>query len=445
MSGTAWHVAARVLLIAGVLAWSWPLLVAPQSSAAPWAADQERERSVLAVRVDGQITPVVADHLVDGVRRAEEARHQAFLVELDTPGGLSTSMREIVQAFLGAEVPVIVHVSPAGARAASAGALITFSAHVAAMAPGTTIGAATPVDLQGGEISDKVINDAAAFAESVATERGRNAGFAEAAVREGEAATAERAVEIDAVDLVAADRAALFAALDGRAVTLADSSEVTLRTRGAPVVDHEMGFFDRLLQILADPNLAFLFISLGSLAVIYELASPGAGLGGVIGAVLLILGFVSLSVLPVNVAGILLLVLAVALLVAELFTPGVGAFAGGGALALALSGLFLFEGPFAVNPAVLWPVAVVVGAGAVLAGRLALRARRAKPVSGASAMVGQETVVRDAKRERGRARLEGTWWNVRSRGGPLADGQRVRVVEVRDLTLLVEPITEEKQ
>ncbi len=421
------------------------MLGALDSPAAPAERQQEQQRSVLTARVDEQITPIVADHLVDGVRRAEDERHQAFLVELDTPGGLSTSMREIVQTFLGAEVPVIVHVSPSGARAASAGALIGFSAHTLAMAPGTSIGAATPVDLQGGEITDKVINDAAAFAESVARERGRSVEFAEAAVREGRAVAAEQAVRMNVADLMAADRSALFAALDGRTVTLADSTAVTLRTQGAPVVNHEMGLFTRILQTLADPNLAFLFISLGSLAAIYELATPGAGLGGVIGAVLLILGFAALSVLPVNVAGILLLVLAVALLVAEIFTPGIGVFAGGGAIALGVSGLFLFDRPLTVDPAVLWPVAVAVGAGTVLAGRLALRARRAEPVSGESAMAGQETVVRDARDERGRARVEGTWWNVRSRSGPLSDGQRVRVVDVQDLTLLVEPVDEEEQ
>jgi membrane-bound serine protease (ClpP class) len=304
--------------------------------------------TVLVTRVAGPITPVVADQLAGGVGAAERDRHAAFLVELDTPGGLDSSMRQISQAFLNARVPVVVYVTPAGARAASAGAIITFSAHVAAMAPGTTIGAATPVDLQGGEISDKVINDAAAFAEAVAAERGRSTTFAVDTVRKGRAVTADQAVRLGAVDLVAADRAGLLEALDGRQVEVAPGTTVTLQTAGAELVEHELSWTRSLLGWLADPNLAFLFLSIGTLAVIYELASPGMGLGGVIGAVLLVLGFVSLSVLPVNLAGLLLLALAAALFIAELFAPGIGVFAGGGTIALVLAGLLLFDGPIAV-------------------------------------------------------------------------------------------------
>ncbi|HEV2088870.1 MAG TPA: hypothetical protein VGR21_11225, partial [Cryptosporangiaceae bacterium] len=350
--------------------------------------------TVLVAKVDGPITPVTAEHLVDGVAKASRDGHEAMQVELDTPGGLDTSMRRIVKAFLAAETPVVVYVAPSGARAASAGAIITFSAHVAAMAPGTTIGAATPVNAETGEkASDKVINDAAAFAESVADQRGRDTAFAVATVREGRAVTAQEAHRIGAVDLLAANRTALLDAIDGRVVTLAGGQQVTLETAGARTVDHDMGFFRELLQLIADPNLAFLFLSIGTLAVIYELASPGMGLGGVTGAILLILGFFALSVLPVNVAGIGLLVLAGALFAAEVLTPGVGVFATGGTIALVVSGLFLFEGDTVeVDLAVLLPTALVVGAGAVLAGRLAWRARNRPPVSGAEALLGATTV-----------------------------------------------------
>ncbi len=432
-----------ILLAVGVAAMAASLLTA---GSAEGTARKQQQPSVLAVTVDDSITPVVADHLVDGVRRAKAEGHQALLVQLNTPGGLDASMRKIVQSFLGADVPVVVHVAPQGARAASAGALITFSAHMAAMAPGTTIGAATPVDLQGGgKAKQKVIEDAAAFATSVAERRGRNTEFAEAAVREGKAITARKAVDSNVADLIAANRGELLAEIDGSTVTLATGTEVTLRTTNAAVAQHEMGLFTNLRQVLANPNLAFLFISIGALGLIFELASPGAGIGGAIGAVLLILGFFSLAVLPVNVAGILLLVLAVALFVAELFAPGVGAFAGGGAIALAAAGLFLFEGPFEVDPAVLWPTAVVIGLGTVLAGRLALRARKATPVTGGSGLIGQEAVVTEADGEHGRARVEGAWWNVRGDRQPLAEGQRVRVVDVQDLTLVVASISREFQ
>ncbi len=420
-----WLLAVALLGLGWLLAW------------APVAVGQAP--TLLVSRVAGPITPVVADQLADGVRAAERDGHTAFLVELDTPGGLDTSMREISQSFLNARVPVVVYVTPSGARAASAGAIITFAAHVAAMAPGTTIGAATPVDLQGGEISDKVINDAAAFAEAVAAQRGRNTEFAVDTVREGRAVPADEAVRLEAVDLVATDRAGLLEALDGRRVEVASGTTVTLQTAGAATVEHGLSWTRALLGWLADPNLAFLFLSIGTLAVIYELASPGMGLGGVIGAVLLVLGFVSLSVLPVNLAGLLLLALAAALFIAELFVPGIGVFAGGGTIALLLAGLLLFEGGVAVSMPVLWPVALVVGGGAVLAGRLAWRARRAPSVTGAEGLVGRHAVVRDLTGDGdGTLHLDGAWWRARRHDGPLVPGQEVRVVRLDGLDLIVE-------
>ncbi|MEJ3746991.1 nodulation protein NfeD [Actinomycetes bacterium KLBMP 9797] len=400
-----------------------------------------RSSTVLVATVDGPITPVVAQHLTDGVEEASARGYQALLVEIDTPGGLDTSMRQIIKAFLAADTPVIVYITPPGGRAASAGALITFSAHIAGMAPGTTIGAATPVNAETGETaSDKVINDAAAFAESVARQRDRNVDFAVATVREGRSVTADEAARIDAVDLIAADRAALLAAVDGHTITLAGGKQATLDTAGARTVEYEMGLLRQLLALIADPNLAFLFISIGTLAVIYELATPGMGLGGVTGAILLVLGFFALSVLPVNVAGIALLVLAAALFTAEVFTPGVGVFATGGAIALLMSGLFLFEDDAVrVNPAVLLPTALVVGGGSLLAGRLAWRARKNPPLSGPHTLLGATAVVNAATGRTGRVRLQGAWWNARSPGTDLHDGQTVRVTDVRGLTLFVEP------
>jgi membrane-bound serine protease (ClpP class) len=421
--------AATLLLTTAALAW---LVGFPSAAAAQGS-------TVLVTRVDGTITPVIADHLVDGVGRAEAGGHAAYLVELDTPGGLDTSMREIIKAFLGADVPVVVYVMPSGARAASAGALITFAAHVAAMAPGTTIGAATPVDLQGGEISDKVINDAAAFAETVAAQRGRNTRFAIDTVREGRAVTAEEAVRLDAVDLLAASRAELLQELDGRSIKIANGNTVTLETAGATSVEQDFGLFRRLLQLLADPNLAFLFLSLGTLAIVYELANPGVGFGGIAGAIFLLLGFFGLSVLPLNLVGVLLLALAAALFVTELFVPGVGVFAAGGTVALVLGGLFLFDGAVGVDPAVLIPVALVVGGGSVLAGRLAWRARRAPSVSGRAGLIGRQVTLRTANGPTGQVLLDGAWWTVRSRGAPLAPGQRVRVVDLDGLELIVDP------
>ena len=430
VASAAWPKLRRSLLVATLIV----LAALPA-----WPATAEPGRTVLVARIAEPITPIVADHLSDAIDVADRDGHVALLVELDTPGGLDTSMRQITQAFLNAPVPVVVYVTPSGGRAASAGAIITFSAHVAAMAPGTTIGAATPVDLQGGEISDKVVNDAAAFAETVATQRDRSTAFAAEMVREGRAVPADEAVRLRAADLIAADRAGLLERIDGRRVDVAPGETVTLHTAGAATVDHELSWTRQLLQRLAHPNLAFLFLSIGTLAVIYELASPGMGLGGVLGAAMLVLGFVSLSVLPVNLGGLLLLGLAAALFAAELFTPGIGVFAGGGTIALLLGGLLLFDGPVGVSASVLWPLALVVGAGAVLAGRFAWRARRAPSMTGVSGLVGRQAFLHgvDANGTTGTVLLDGAWWRARGRDGPLTPGQPVRILAVDGLELVV--------
>lgn len=396
--------------------------------------------TVLVTTVDGAITPVIADHVEEAVGLAQDEGHAALVVELDTPGGLDTAMRDIVQSFLSSRVPVVVYVAPAGGRAASAGAIITFSAHIAAMAPGTAIGAATPVSLQDSEeVGDKIVNDAAAYAEAIAQLRGRNVEFAIDTVREGRSAAAEEAVEIGAVDLLAESREQLLAAIDGRTVELVDGARVTLRTTGAEQVSFEMGLFQRILQRLADPNLAFLFLSLGTLAIIYELANPGIGAGGIVGVVLIVLALFSLAVLPVNSAGVLLLALSAALFVAELFVPGIGVFAAGGVVCLLLGGIFLFRGSVEVDPAVLYPVGILVGGGVILAGRLAWRARRAPVVSGREALMGRPGRVGHTDGTTAQILVDGTWWKARSEGGPLHEGQRVRVLGIEGLELLVEP------
>jgi len=396
-------------------------------------------RTVLVTQVDGVITPVIADHLEEGVARAEEESHHVFLIELDTPGGLDASMRDIIQAFLGANVPVVVHVAPSGARAASAGALITMSAHIAAMAPGTAIGAATPVDLEGGDIATKIIEDAAAYAESVARARGRDPGFAVDAVREGRSVPAEEAEGIGVVDLLAPDRATLLEAIDGEIVTLATGTEVPLETRGAQIIPYELGAFRSVQQWLADPNLAFLFMSLGTLAIIYELANPGFGGAAIVGVILILLALFALAVLPVNAMGGLLLVLAAILFTVEIFTPGVGVGAAGGTASLVLGGLFLFRGRVGVDPQVLIPVAIVVGGGTLLAGRLAWRTRRLTATTGAAGLLGKVATVGSASGTSGQAMVEGAWWNVRTRGDRLRKGATVRVVDSEGLELVVEP------
>ncbi len=400
---------------------------------------------VLVATVDGPITPVVADYLGDALQRAERDRSRALVVELDTPGGLDTSMREIVQDFIAAEVPVIVYVSPRGARAASAGAIITFSAHVAAMAPGTAIGAATPVNLEGGQdVQRKVVNDAAAFAESIARLRGRNVEFARATVTEGRSVPAAEAAEVRAVDLVARSLPELLESVDGREVQVgADERRVTLQTRGAATVPFELGLFRRIQNTLADPNVAFLLLSLGTLGIVYELMSPGIGAGGAVGVISIVLALFGLAVLPVNAVGLLLLGVAAALFIAELFAPGVGIAAAAGAVALLLAGVFLFrEVPgIRVSLAVILPVVVVVTAAVVVAGRLVVRThRRHPPLTGEDQYVGEVLTTRRANGNRGQAFVGGAWWNVRAREGELKDGDQVRVIGYEGLDLVVEPL-----
>lgn len=402
-------------------------------SSSPVSVD---ERRVLLVEVVGVITPVVAGHIEDAVQAAEADGSQALVVTLDTPGGLDISMRDIVQAFLNAEVPVIVYVSPEGARAASAGTFIAMAAHVAAMAPATSIGAATPVDLGGGEITDKIINDAAAFAVSVAERRNRDVEFAEQAVREGRSITAREAVDLGVVDLIADDLDDLLVQVDGVEI---QSLGVKLTTDGASVTRHEMGLFRSVLGRLADPNLAFIFLSIGTLAIIYEAANPGLGFSGIAGVILLVLAFSALSVLPVRGAGIALFFLAVGLFVAELFVPGIGVLGAGGTIALLLSGLFLFEGDVRVSPGLLWPSAVVLGGTSIIAGRAVFKARMQLPTSGPETMIGKMVTITKIGNHAS-AFLEGAWWEVKTRGSELNAGAAAKVVAIEGIGLVVEEV-----
>lgn len=405
-------------------------------------AEAQQARSVLVAEVADPITPVTADYLSEGVDRAGAQGFEAFVIELDTPGGLDSSMRRIAQSIISSEVPVVVYVSPRGARAASAGAIITMSAHVAAMAPGTAIGASTPVELEGGDVSDKVINDAAAYAESLARLRDRNVDFAREMVTEGRSVPVTEALEIEAVDFVADSLSGLLEQIDGVEVTLAEGETVTLGTAGASVERYDLGFLRGIQRLLADPNLVFLFFSLGTLAIVYELASPGIGVGGVLGAILLVLALFATAVLPVTAAGLALLGVALALFAAELYAPGVGIAAAGGTVALVLAGVFLFRGTpgIGVGVGVLVPVAVLMFASVVLAGRLVVKARFGKVAIGQGHYDGMEATVKRVDGKRGQAMVDGAWWKIVSAGRDLVEGERVRVVGQKDLELQVEPV-----
>lgn len=416
-------------------------LIAGLTALAATQAQAQEQGGVLVTDVSGPITPAVAHHLESAVGAAAEA-NSILLVTLDTPGGLDASTRDIVQDFLNAPVPVVVYVQPQGARAASAGTFIVMSAHVAAMAPATAIGAATPIDLQSGETgSDKIINDLAAFAVTVAERRGRNADFAEDAVREGKSITADEAAGGNVVDLVAEDVDGLLGAIDGRVVEV-QGTDMTIETTGVVPETYEMSLFGRILAQLADPNLALLFISLGTLAVVYEAANPGLGFAGVAGVILLLVGFFALSVLPVQATGVALLVLAAALYIGEIFVPGIGVLAAGGTVALLLAGVFLFEGDLQVSPPVLWPTALTMGLFTAIAGRAAVRARLRPATTGIDTLMGRPVTVHGDPEEGWFAFLEGSWWIIRPSHGELREGDQAEVVGRKGVELVVDPTGE---
>jgi len=407
----------------------------------PWPATAAAP--VATIQIDGVINPVTVRLVEGALTRAQAEGAGALVIQLDTPGGLERSMRLICQRLLNAEIPVIVYVSPTGARAASAGVFITMAAHVAAMAPATNIGAAHPVALGGGadkESLKKIENDAAAFARTIALERGRNVEWAEKAVRQSVSITEREAVKLKVVDLVADSMPDLLDKLDGRSVKTA-RGPVTLQTRGASVKAIEIGFRDRVLNVITDPNVAYILMMLGMLGLFFELSNPGVILPGVVGGISLILAFFAFQSLPINFAGLLLILFGIVLLIAEIKVVSHGVLAIGGIVAMALGSLMLFDAPeigFRVSWRVILPT---VGATAgiflfvIAAGVRALAAR--SPV-GAPALVGETGIARGALSPEGQVLVHGELWRAVVRGAPVEEGARVRVVGVKGLTLTVE-------
>jgi membrane-bound serine protease (ClpP class) len=397
------------------------------------------------VRVQSIIHPVSAQFVVESLRAAGEAGAVAFVLELDTPGGLLSSTREIFQAMLAAKPPVVVYVAPAGAQAASAGFFLLMAADIAAMAPGTNTGAAHPVAGDGkdvdGVMGDKVEQDAAATIRSLAARSGRNVALAEAAVVESRSFTAEEALRDRLIDLTAPDLAALLAAIDGREVTKASGAKVVLETTGIEVERVEWRPFQRLLAVLAHPNVAYILLTLGFLGLYYELATPGAVLPGVLGGICLILAFFALSVLPVNYAGVALVVLGLLFFLAEIKITSYGLLTVAGVASLVLGGMMLFK---TAEPALRVSWSVLLGLGfvaLVLAGlgsALVLRAHRRPVATGREGLVG----LRGEARPGGKVFVHGELWQARLAAGeaPVAPGSAVEVVAVDGLTLTVRPL-----
>jgi membrane-bound serine protease (ClpP class) len=428
-----------ILQFAGILAVALGAGLVSAQSVSP--------RSVYAADVDSIIHPVSAQYMIETMDRADRAGAALVVFTLRTPGGLVDSTRDIITHILAARTPVVIFVGPAGARAASAGFLLTIAADIAAMAPGTYVGAAHPVAGNGEPMDQstakKAAEDVAAYARTLASRRHRNVAFAEQAVNDSRAFTDQEALTASPplIDLVAADLPELLRRLDGRTVTRFDGTTVLLRTADIRVVAIEMNWRQRLLSAIAHPNVAFLLLSLGTLGLTIELWSPGAVLPGVAGGLCLLLAFFALRILPVNYAGLLLMVFGLSLLVLEVKVTSYGLLTAGGLASLLFGSMILVDSPvpeLQLNLRLVIPILLGVAAVAVFLARLAVKSQQQRPVTGAAAMIGEigRALTAIEPGERGRVVTHGEIWTATAQE-PIASGDPVSVTGLIGLTLTV--------
>lgn len=406
-------------------------------SALAWA----EPTTIRAVSIQDPITPVTARFLQRNLAEAARQSESLLLVELDTPGGLDTAMREIVKEFLATPVVVVVYVAPSGARAASAGAIICLAADLCVMAPGTNIGAAHPVTL--GEKADptmeaKLVNDAEAYAESIARQRGRDVTLARQMVRDSLSLSAEKALEGKVIDLIARDRAELLQQLEGRTLQKG-GRELRLQLQGAKVTAAEMTRVERIRNVISNPNVAYVLLMLGMLGIFFELSNPGVILPGVIGGISLLLAFFAFQTLPVNYAGILLILLALILFIAEINVVSYGMLSVGGIIAMILGSLLLFESPepwLRLSWNVILLTVLLTAGFFVLIVRKALAAHRQRPTTGREGLIGEEGTAQSAIAPTGKVFVRGEYWEARS-DAPIAAGDQVVVEAVEGMLLKV--------
>jgi membrane-bound serine protease (ClpP class) len=375
------------------------------------------ERDVMIIELEGPINPATATFLTRGLDKAEERGSVLVIIRLDTPGGLASSMRTMVKAILNSRVPVVVYVSPQGAGAASAGVMVTVSAHVAAMAPGTNIGAAHPVTAGGKDMektmTEKVVNDMASYGRGIAQQKGKNAEWVEKAIRESVSITADEAVKKNVVDLVANDVDQLLKLLDGREITLREG-KIILKTKDLTKEYYEPGARDRILKTISDPNIAYILMMIGLAGLYFELSHPGVIFPGVIGAISLILAFYSFQTLPVNYAGLLLIALAIIFFIAEIKVTSYGALSLGGLISLTLGSIMLFE-DLKVSLKLMAPTVVLVGGFFVVVSTLAFRAYRSRPKSGMNGLIGEIGLVKESIDPEGLIFVHGEYWRATAR------------------------------
>jgi len=402
-------------------------------------------KPIHVITYDGIINPVSSELFATAIVQAERADAEVLIIQLDTPGGLDTSMRDIIKAMIASEVPIVVYVAPSGARAASAGVFITMAANLAAMAPGTNIGAAHPVAMGGGQIDEemkkKVENDAAAYIRSLAERRGRNAEWAEKAVRESVSITEKEAVKLRIVDFIADDLSDLIKKLNGQTVVTAKGKQ-QLSTANAEVVKNQIGLRLRILKTISDPNVAYVLMLLGITGLIAELYSPGAILPGVVGAISLILALFAFQTLPINYAGLLLIILAFVLFIAEIKIQSFGVLGFGGVIALLFGSLMLIDADvpsLRISMQVIAPSVLITALFFLFIVRAAWRSQRRRPVTGAEGLIGEIGIAQTDLSPTGMLHVHGELWRAES-DEPVAAGEAAEVVEVDGLQLRVKKV-----
>ena len=412
-------------------------------SATAWAQDR-----VAVIEISGAINPVVAEFVSTKIKEANASKEALIVIRMDTPGGLDTSMRQIIKSIQTSKIPVATFVAPSGSRAASAGTFITIASHIAAMAPGTNIGAAHPVNLMGGKDGDpkepspmeeKILNDASAYIRSLAETRGRNAFWAEQAVRKSVSISAVEAKNLAVIDLIANNVEALLLAVDGREVKMGDDTKVTLAVKGKAVVYHKMSSRENILDTISNPNIAYILMMIGLVGLYFELSNPGLILPGILGGICMILALYAMQTLPINYAGLLLILLGGILFIVELNTPTFGLLSAGGVIAILLGSLMLMDSDdpaMQISRSVLYPTmisSVLVALGTLY---LATQSSQLKTISGEEGMVGATGVARDTLDPEGHVYVHGEIWNAVC-DGTIPAGDAVVVEEVEGLTVKV--------
>jgi len=438
-----------VLIFSFLLLLSWfandSLSVEKNKTAKPSSPNVAAQHNqIFLITIDAPITPVVAEYILKSIDKASEARAEAIIIQLNTPGGLVDSMQQIVMKMMASNVATVVYVAPSGARAASAGVFITLAANVAAMAPTTHMGAAHPVTMQGNmdkTMEKKVVNDLAAMARGIAEKRGRNAKWAEDAVRNSVSITETEALKDHVIDFITPDVPTLVKDLNGKKVDLVIGKK-TLSTEGAEVTEISMGFRYRLLEIISNPNIAYILMILGFYGLYFELSNPGAIFPGVAGAICLVLAFYALHTLPINYAGLLLIVLGISLFIAEAFITSHGILGIGGTISMLLGSVMLINSSSPVLQ-ISWAVIIpAVGISAVLfiiTVTVAVRVYREKPTTGKEGMIGMEALAKTDIHADGQVFMRGEYWSAWS-DEPIQKGERVTVTELDGLKVKVQRI-----